>query len=339
MAGLPFMNDRDSLAMPFPEEVVMGWMLVLASLYWPAFLGILLGKSLTDFLVIWGVTAAALMILVIFHLWRHPVNVGEGSLRKWMRGISIEEIAAVILVLFHAYVTFRYMHIDDDDSVYIAAAATSLDTNTLLQYNPLSGMPLGTFNESDVARQVTSPLFVFYAAVCRIFDLRPVVFAHTWYPPILTVYFYISYAALGRELFCGDRKKTALFVLFSYIVNMTAYYSVYTGGTFLMIRSWQGKAQVVGAILPLILAYYLHAARVRDMKGIDILRLLILFQASALMTSMGVMLGSMASFLFSFVASIYAKNKNIFIRTCLCLALPVLIMVLYYVLNKRGGLL
>lgn len=334
------MRNREAFALPFSEEIVSGWMAIMALMYWPVFICIVAGKSLSTAIAIWGVLLLFMLIFTLIDLKRHPMTLGfTDYLKRWVRGISFAEVLAVICVLFHAYITFKYMHIDDDDSVYIAAATTALDTNTLLKYNPLSGMPLTALNESDAARQVTAPLFAFYAAVCRLFGLRPAVFAHTWYPPILTCYFYIAMAVLGRELFDGDRKKTSLFVMFSYLVNMTAYYSIYTGGTFLMIRSWQGKAQFVGAAVPMLLAFYLHVAKQGDMKKADMIYLLLLFQASSMLTSMGTYLGSILSAIFGFTASVYAKEKNIFFRTCCCLVLPVLIMGLYLVIKRRGGLI
>ncbi|MEE3420852.1 MAG: DUF6077 domain-containing protein [Lachnospiraceae bacterium] len=338
--GLPFVRDREAWAWPFPEEVVTGWMILMAALYWPALIGILLDASLTGVMYVWGALCLCLLLAAAVSLRKHPLALGPvGYMKKWAHGISFAEILALAFVIFHAYISFKYMHIDDDDSVYIAAAATSLDTNTLLHFNPLNGMPLLRLNESDSARTATAPLFVFYAAVCKLFGLRPAVFAHTWYPPILTMYFYTAMAALGRELFRGDRKKTAVFVIFSYLVNMTAYYSIYTSGTFLMIRSWQGKAQFVGAAVPMLLAFFIHLSRKEEMTGRDMGNLLLLFQAAGLMTSMGVLLASILSSLFAVVTAVRTKKADILAKTLICLLLPVLLMGLYFVISKRGGLL
>ncbi len=340
LLGMPFLNQSDRKPYPLLFSWVFGFLFLFAASYIPSLIGVFCDWPLDYAYYIW---LCILVVAACFSLqygFRHRKVLlpSKSDCSAFFKGISFLEILCVILVLFHAYVVFRYMHIDDDDSVYIAAATTSLDTNTVMRFNPMTGEPLKMLGQSDTARICVAPLHVLYASIARLFHLRPAALAHSYLPPILTILFYSCIALIGSVLFQKDRKKIALFTIFVYLVNICSYVSVYTSGTFLSIRSWQGKGIIVGALVPLVLWYYLYLIQKNGVFTFrDTLVLLLIYGTAGLATVMGMVLLCITGFLLMLFTLVKTRRPRIFLQYFLCMIFPAFATLLYLILSKQSA--
>ena len=63
------------------------------------------------------------------------------------------------MIIFQMSMLAFYMHLDADDAMYVATAATTLKTDTMYQYAADTGIPLTTMP----SRYILSPLSYFYS--------------------------------------------------------------------------------------------------------------------------------------------------------------------------------
>ena len=72
---------------------------------------------------------------------------------KKQKGSRLWYLPAVVLIVVQMYAGIFYTHIDDDDAFYVATASTTLETDTVFQYNAYTGDEY----ESLPSRYVLSP--------------------------------------------------------------------------------------------------------------------------------------------------------------------------------------
>ena len=76
---------------------------------------------------------------------------------KKQKGSRLWYLPAVVLIVVQMYAGIFYTHIDDDDAFYVATASTTLETDTVFQYNAYTGDEY----ESLPSRYVLSPFPIF----------------------------------------------------------------------------------------------------------------------------------------------------------------------------------
>ena len=137
----------------------------------------------------------------------------KNILKKSINGIKetskILLLIAIIIIGFECYYGFRYMHIDEDDSNFVAKATISLQTNSLYKYSDT-----GELNKEFPVRYVFSPFPVYTAAVAKFTGYHPMAIAHSLFPVVFLLLIYINYYLLGNILFKEDKKKSLLFLIF-----------------------------------------------------------------------------------------------------------------------------
>lgn len=168
---------------------------------------------------------------------------------KKQKGSRLWYLPAVVLIVVQMYAGIFYTHIDDDDAFYVATASTTLETDTVFQYNAYTGDEY----ESLPSRYVLSPFPIFEAGLSRLYGVPSTVLGHTGMFLIFLPVAYFVYDLLGSFFWKNKRKERGLFLLFLAWMNIFGYYSVYTMSTFLLIRIWQGKAVLAAVILPCFL--------------------------------------------------------------------------------------
>ena len=320
---------------------------LLAVIYFPALIGIYCGWTLTELVLIWLEGLCFLMIISVLRFLKSGRRGPEGTcihlkqslkaqierLIVFFRNLTWTEICAFLLPAIHAGVTFFRMHVDDDDVAYIGAVTTSIDTNTLMYYDAVNGDRITDLTVNEMNRLVTSPQFAFYAALSKLTHVRPAVLCHTLMPPVLTLLFFACFLLVGNELFGGDRKKTGLFTVLTFLICMSSYFSVYTAGTFIMIRSWQGKAQIIGLIIPLVLYLYLRILGRRKIEPADGVLHAVLLTAACLLTSMGCVFVLGESLLLLIIALILLRDLKLLRNLLPAYLTPAIMLVLYFKLG------
>lgn len=251
---------------------------------------------------------------------------------KKQKGSRLWYLPAVVLIVVQMYAGIFYTHIDDDDAFYVATASTTLETDTVFQYNAYTGDEY----ESLPSRYVLSPFPIFEAGLSRLYGVPSTVLGHTGMFLIFLPVAYFVYDLLGSFFWKNKRKERGLFLLFLAWMNIFGYYSVYTMSTFLLIRIWQGKAVLAAVILPLLF-YYLLCAYKNEYQIQDIIQIFLTTGAAALTSSMGIFLAPIMVALGAFAGIIQTRKIGIAWKL-LAGCIPCIILTGIYLLLRVEGM-
>ena len=127
-------------------------------------------------------------------------------------------------------------------------------------------------------------------------------------------------------------------MIFISVVQIFSNYSVYTAGTFLLLRIWQGKAVLAGILLPAV-AYMCARLMGRRQKGLKVQEsrgwpiLFCLLLAACLVSSMGIILSMLMVGLYAFVCGVCARNWKVVGKALFC-CMPNLIFAVIYIVIR-----
>ena len=192
-------------------------------------------------------------------------------------------VAAIFIQIFIAAV---YAHMDADDSFYVATATTSVQTDSVFQYNPYSGVEYRILPK----RYVLSPFPVLLAIFSRLSGgMHPAVLAHTVYPAVFFAAAYLVYHQFGKMFFPEKKREQGIFLLFCAVLIWFSGFSVYTAGNFQLVRIWQGKAVLASVILPFLM-YLGFEIMLKEQVGYSRFLMIFASMAACHVSSMGIML-------------------------------------------------
>ncbi|MEE8886445.1 MAG: DUF6077 domain-containing protein [Eubacteriales bacterium] len=276
----------------------------------------LMKKSLTTAIVIWVTGIAAFIalrsstchiypVLNLTEGWRRNPRTGaEGAAAKKHRdkGLAVLLILAAAVILVQCLIYIFGMHLDQDDSRFIANAVDAWQNDRLAGVNAANGNPSPDTIYGDYIKDSISPWSYYLAMMAKLCMIHPAAFAHTVFAPYLLVVSYCICFLLGGQLFMHDRRKTALFVLI-YAICLTFFGgSTRTSGEFTLFRIWQGKAVVAAIGIPLIFLEFIWLYRSAEKQALPAERsgflrifsiLLIADLACCLLSGMGIVLSAM----------------------------------------------
>ena len=189
--------------------------------------------------------------------------------------------ALVILAQFGLYLLG--IHVDEDDSRWLAEANDALESGEMIYHQYSTG---AYWNWVYMPKDAVSPWPIFFAILSRLtFGTRVTILAHTVFASMELPVMYGVYYLLGCELF---RKKESRFMFLLMVSVINLYYAgtVYTQSVFSLVRIWQGKAVVAAVIIPLLL--YLFVRINKENRTEDWLLLGITDAAACLVSGMGI---------------------------------------------------
>ncbi len=235
-------------------------------------------------------------------------------------------IFCLFLALQTAVPMLYRQKIDPDDAFYLATINTTIETNSLFEYNAYDGsqytqMPL---------RYSLSGLQIYFATLSQILKIHPAILIHTIWPSIIIPLEFMLYGFIGKRLFNNNKEKTMYFLIFLSIIYMFGAFSVYTNFSFFAYRSWQGKALIGNLVLPMIWLCYFYCTE--NNKWMDWLVLFCSMITACFVTEMGVFLAPFALGILAILDAIQNKKiKNLFQFGSCCL--PQLIIGILYLIG------
>lgn len=247
-----------------------------------------------------------------------------GKIKK-LREIPWTCLAAAALIALQIGVYAAGMSTDLDDSFYVGTATTAIETNTMYQYSAYTGNAV----KSLPSRYVLSPFPVMLAFYSEAVGMSPAAVAHTVMPLFFIALAYGVYMLIGRRLFQGDMKSTGMFLCFLSLIHIFSYYSVYTQGTFMLIRIWQGKAVLAALLLPAVFYFGMRVFQGESKSG-DWMGLLLLMVSCSLVSSMGIMLAPVMLGIFGILYGLLKKQWKRLGLAVLC-TLPCLVCAAVYI--------
>ncbi len=222
---------------------------------------------------LWSVIILYLLSIFVFIsvLWKTkklPWQVSERKGRKISALSGKLRILCILCILFQLVLVTFYRHTDDDDAWYLGLAVSAYETGEMFAYSPYTGEPMEL---SDGGDYVLSPLPVLWAALGKLFHIHPTILAHTVVPVFMLLWAYYVYWLLGKRLFGGEKESAGAYAfwLFMNVLNLFGFYSTRTSGTFLLFRSWQGKAVFCAVLAPCLFYYFLGVLQSGEIKEVQ----------------------------------------------------------------------
>ncbi len=190
-------------------ELVLGYLLYFAVFEILAVPMTLKWVKLSTFSYLWMVIMAACVLaacLFSHKLWKGQLDrIGE-TFRK--HSLLLLLIAAAVIL--QCFLVAAYQDVTADATHYIGAVSTSVYTDTLARYSPLTGVIQRNFN----LRYDLSAYPMNNAVWCVLLGIHPIVQSKVVMSVINMLMINLLIYQIGKSFFRGDEKKADLMVLF-----------------------------------------------------------------------------------------------------------------------------
>lgn len=232
----------------------------------------------------------------------------------------------VLLIIGQLGYTLLFTHTDMDDAFYVVTAVDTVNTDTMYQIDPNTGEALNAFP----VRYVLSPFPMVYALIGSLFKVSPTIIAHILIPLIVIPLCYVTTYLLSRRLLGEEREKVFFMTIIVAILMMFQGATSYSTGSFLLLRSWQGKSILATVIIPFVIYLFLGYKDYKEKKTEFWMKLLVVLIAGANVSSMGIMLTPIAVVVMGFITALMERKWKPIIGSILC-CIPSGIYALMYV--------
>lgn len=298
---------------------MLGWVLTCAVFQLIAVPFIIKGYFLSDlvrsFMICMGILSISGLIVQI-------VDIGNGVSDRWIELPSFKKMSRAdivtwiifgVLMIFQMVMSYIYMTPDGDDAYYITHAQISTQLETMYRMDAYTGI----IGAPDY-RHALAPFPMFIAFLSKRSSLHAAIVAHSVLPLFLIPLSYLAYYKVASLLFEDNREKIGPFMVIIAAVSMFGGASFYTKETFFLTRIWQGKSLVISFMIPVVTYLLLLLAKHSGKQYVSKRRIFgiyfVMFIANiacALMSSLGLFLVLMYTFVMMVVISI--RNKKLWI--------------------------
>ncbi|MBP1045965.1 hypothetical protein I6N96_06700 [Enterococcus sp. BWM-S5] len=278
----------------------------------------------------WSVTAFSVQVLLIL-----AAGVLLGFYKQAYKSEKQPFDRTYLLVggmlFLQIVLTFLMYRSDADDSFYVSNVTLFQNSQLLNSYDASFGITsLGTVPMYDFETWEALA-----AVLGNFFQIEGVTLMHFVLVPWLLLISASAYLLLGRTLFNGERTKGNYFYLLVSVFHLMGGNAVFSQGSFLFSRIWQGKSIYLHVVLPIMMAILLGC--ITDKKNDEAkesplerylfgpLLVCILAGAALNPTSLYVLGFQLAAMLL--VVAIYKKKMKLFLH-----ALPAILTVALFTL-------
>lgn len=254
-----------------------------------------------------------------------------------VRNTSLYLWAAVALITFQVVIAVLLAHHDADDALYVAAATTAVDTDSIFRVNAYTGLPYVRLPR----RYILSPFPIFLAITSQLCGgLHPAIMAHTVFPAVFIPAAYLVQDQIGKNWFSDNKTGRGVYLFTAAVLIWFSAYSAYNAGNFQMVRIWQGKAILASVLLPFL--FYLSWTIVMKKQAEHSWLLYAMANLSAcLLSSMGIILAPLMMGIFIFMGIFTVRSvKNTLLGLLCCL--PSILLGASYIfilLGRKWGIL
>lgn len=245
------------------------------------------------------------------------------------------------LVGFQLYMALTRASFDGDDAFYVAQSVMADQNGSMYEVDPYTGA-LAEFD----ARHAMATITMWIAVLARMTGIHAAILSHTVLPLVILPLVYLIYLQIGKVL-CREQSTLPIFMLLIAMLQMFGYVSLYTKETFLMTRTWQGKALAGNLVFPAILWILLQFAQTLSVKKKEVLEdraamppcwgywllLLCINTFAAMCSSLAAFLAALMIAAFGLVLSVQKRDLKLLFQLALSCVPCVLYMGLYIILR------
>ena len=225
-------------------------------------------------------------------------------------------VFAILVIAFETYLLTAKMHMDTDDSRFLADALEAVNQDTMLLTHPITGK-FYNVAVGEQMKDITSPYPIFLGLIGELFGVHPTITAHTILPALYIPLCYVVFYLIGKTFFSSNVKYTGLFILFLSLIQLFSFETVYSAGYTLLTIIWQGRSVAAMITLP-FLWYVLINITAKDMvTGRDYVVILIVATGAAMLSNMGSLFSVIMVFAYAVINAISKKSVKCFFFMCI----------------------
>ena len=239
-------------------------------------------------------------------------------------------VISVAQMVLNQLVEFRIR--SENNIFYVSSALTTMHTDLLYRYNPLTGLEMVTFFEP----YILSPYPIFYAFLSEIFNVHPTIIVYNIFPVLLILFYTCTYYLIGKEIF-QDVKKAMKFVFFCQIVILFSGFGCSALGYFALLHLHTGTALFYIALFPLLF-YFCARLYHQESRSGNWFILVILLLASSMVSLISIVVNVVAIVILGFINLIYTKRPKDTCCILLC-SIPNIILILIYLMKTNCGIM
>jgi hypothetical protein len=159
------------------------------------------------------------------------------------KGEKIALAVAAAVVLFQILrVTFGAGTWNVDDAWYLSIANTAVDTDTIMRYDAITGLPFDyTEHVAENFEYVFCPWPLFWAMFSRLYQIHITILMRTVLPWLFILIFYYVLWLLLEFIFKDDRKKAIFALCFASVFLELVSVAMNLKTTWILCYPWMGK--------------------------------------------------------------------------------------------------
>lgn len=189
----------------------------------------------------------------MFPLFRFFFKKEDDDSRKEIRNRGAKEegllwILVILLISFQMFMAFTLTSFDGDDAYYVVQSVLADETDTLYRVLPYTGLSTSLDLRHSLA---VFPIWIAYIA--RMSGVHATIVAHSVLPLVLIPLTYWIYLEIGKKILKRELHRLPIFMIFIAVMQIFGNVSIYTGSTFFLTRTWQGKSLLGNVVLPAII--------------------------------------------------------------------------------------
>lgn len=221
---------------------------------------------------------------------------------------------------------------DGDDAFVIGNAVTTIGNDHFYKISYYNGKSLPpNFLRHLIA---SSPIFISF--VSKVSFLHPATVAHR----ILGSFYLLLHSLLiydiGSILFEEDKKRfRGVFASLVSLITIWDFHSYYTDSTFILMRTWQGKAMFCGIAVPFVFLLFLMIGNDEKNRWIYYIVNAVLSVAAVAMTPSAVYMSMIQVMVLAIGLAFVKKKFSIAVKSFLS-TLPLIMFGLLYIYIVRG---
>ncbi len=243
----------------YKENLVIGFIsniAIIQLMLWPF---VAFRLKMIGFIIFFILLTIIPSILGAYFYFKEYKNYKEENKVKTDKKQLILKLIFIGITILQIVLTALFYRSDADDSFYVSNSTLFKDSVNINEYDSSFGdTSLSTVPMYDF--QVWETMISVYGFI---FNIEPVIIAHTLLIPILIILTNIANYVLGEKLL-KDKNKAYIFSIIIMIFNLFGGYSTYTVGSRLLSRIWQGKSIYLCVVLPILIAYILDSIEKLD---------------------------------------------------------------------------
>lgn len=226
--------------------VISGYLLYFTVFELVALPMVLSLKPLSLLAKVWG-------ILVLISAAGATVWCFSDWIRQLKKISSIVREHKIFLLLLMACIGIQcligmvYSDNSADAAYYVGTASTAVYTDTMGRYNPYTGAAISHFS----ARYIFSCYPMHNAVVCSLTGIHPLIQTKTIMTAINIFLSNLVVYEIGLKLFKNHKIKADVMAAFVCLIHLFSN-TIYTDGTFLLTRSYEGKSILANIIFPMV---------------------------------------------------------------------------------------